>query len=529
MPVGGLNVIDVGPDSNNAIQRAVPVADPVTGNWFVATEANGCCVWTNLLGPSGESLRDGTRIHRGATRGVAAVGDGTFAVSTESGYVVHVRADGTEIHAAQTALDVSFRNNAIAMGADGSGVGIGNGISGGFTGSIVSYGFKVFAPGVLTVAPARLLETRTNDGLTTVDGESLGEGPVSGGQFEVLQVAGRGGVPVDARAVNVNVSAVPASDGGFVTVYPCDAAKRPNTSNLNYAAGGATSAAAFARLSAAGTVCLFTSSTADLIVDVNGFVPAGGSVEPLVPARLLDSRASGETTDGQSAGLGRVAAGSVTPVKVTDRGGVSSDADAVLVNVTAIRPAANTFVTVYPCDADQPTAANVNAAGGSVVNNLVVAKVSAAGTICVFSSAQTDLSVDVAAFVPDGGGLLSVVPARLLETRSTGTTVDGVSQSTSPVAKGSTTTLTVEGRGGVAADASGAVLNVASILPADRGFITAYPCDEDRPNASNVNFGANSVVSNAVVVKLSATGTVCLYSTAQTDLAVDVVGYSVDK
>lgn len=529
VPVGGLNVIDVGPDSNHTIQKSTPVADPVTGNWFVATEANGCCIWTNLLSPSGESLRDGTRIHQGGTRSVAAVGDGTFVISTQGGKVVHVRADGTEIHTAQPAAGFSGTNTAIALGADGSGVGIGNDLSNGSGSSIVSYGFDVFAPGVLPVAPARLLETRTNDGLTTVDGESLGEGPVAGGQFKVLQVAGRGGVPADARAVNVNVTAARTSESGFVTVYPCDAAERPNTSNLNYTSGGAASAAAFARLSAAGTVCLFTSSTADLIVDVNGFVPAGGSVEPLVPARLLDSRASGETIDSQSQRTGRVAAGSVTPLKVTGRGGVSSDADAVIVNVTAVRPGTNAFLTVYPCDEEQPTASNVNAAAGSVVNNLVVAKVSTAGTICVFSSAETDLLVDVAAYVPDGGGLLSVVPARLLETRSTGMTVDGVSQSRSPVAEGSTTKLTVKERGGVAADASGAVLNVTAIRPEDGGFITAYPCDEERPNASNVNFGASSVVSNAVVVKLSAVGTVCLYSTAQTDLAVDVVGYTVDK
>ncbi len=72
-------------------------------------------------------------------------------------------------------------------------------------------------------------------------------------------------------------------------------------------------------------------------------------------------------------------------------------------------------------------------------------------------------------------------------------------------------------------------MNVASIRPDDSEFITAYPCDEDRPQASNVNFAAGAVVSNAVVVKLSSSGTVCLGSTSRTDLAADVVAYSVDS
>jgi hypothetical protein len=528
VPVGGLNVIDVGPDMNSAIQQANPVADPVTGNWFVATEANNCCIWTNLLSPSGESLRAGTRIAEGDMHDVDAVGDGSFVVSTASGNAVHVRADGTAIHTQSTGLIVSNDNNAIAIGADGSGVGIGYGIPGNVR-SILSYGFDVVAPGVLPLVPSRLLDTRIGSDFTTVDGVSQGIGQVQGGRFVVLQVAGRGGVPDDARAVNLNVTADQASGDGFVSVYPCDADARPNTSNLNLVPGVAVAAAAFARLSEAGTVCVFTSTTTHVVIDVNGFVPDRGSVEPLVPARLLETRPGFTTVDGISEGGGRVSAGSTTTLKVTDRGGVDSNADAVIVNTTSVFPFTGGFVTVFPCDEDRPNASNVNGAPGRAVNNLVLAKVSAAGTICLFSSAETHLLVDVAGFVPESGGLLSIVPARLLETRSGFTTVDGREQTSSPKAAGSTTTLSVAGRGGVAADATGAVLNVVAAGPDTGGFLTVFPCDEDRPNASNVNFGPGAEVSNAVVVKLSATGTVCLFSLARTDLIVDVVGYSIDS
>ena len=68
----------------------------------------------------------------------------------------------------------------------------------------------------------------------------------------------------------LNVTALEAGDAGFVTVYPCDAAL-PVASNLNFAAGDTIPNAVIAKLSSAGSVCLFTSSAAGLIVDVNGY------------------------------------------------------------------------------------------------------------------------------------------------------------------------------------------------------------------------------------------------------------------
>ena len=59
---------------------------------------------------------------------------------------------------------------------------------------------------------------------------------VSGvGSTTTLPVAGRGGVPVDAAAVIVNVTAVGATQRGFVTVHPC-LATPPLASSLNHVA-----------------------------------------------------------------------------------------------------------------------------------------------------------------------------------------------------------------------------------------------------------------------------------------------------
>ena len=538
-PIGPVLQIDVDPiepTGTGPVNDARPVADPATGNWFILSSARFFGpAWTNLLDPTGAVLRPGTRLDDGRPTSVAAVGDGTFVFTTEDGTIVHVRSDGTRIHPAPAFPPSIVGNSAIALGPQPGvglptpGVAIGIGPDG-----VASVAVDVVAPGALPLTPARLLDTRNGAEFTTIDGRFAGGGRAVARSTVTLDVGGRGGVPTDADAVLINVAAAGAADNGFVTTYPCDAAVRPTTANLNYSAANASSAGTISRVSETGTICLYVSEATDLVVDVNGYVPAGGSVESLVPARLLDTRPTtgAVTIDGQGQGIGRVRGGSTTTVEVAGRGGVADDADAVLVNVAAIRPGGQSYFTVFPCDEPRPLAANLNAAVNHVVNNLVLAKVSEVGTICVFSSASTDITVDVSAFIPSPGGMLPLVPARLLDTRvgTEHTTIDGEQQGIGAVSANDVTTVQVAGRGGVGDDATGAVLNLAAINPTTGGYMTVYPCDAaQRPLAANLNFPPSSVVSNAVFVKLGASGTVCIYSTARADLAVDVVGSVVDS
>jgi hypothetical protein len=116
-----------------------------------------------------------------------------------------------------------------------------------------------------------------------------GPRPQGAGTVYELQVAGRGGVPADASAAVLNVTANDAASAGFATVWPCGSG-RPNASSLNFAEGATIPNAVITKLGAGGKVCFFTSATTHLIVDVNGFFPAGSSYAPLNPERLHDSR-----------------------------------------------------------------------------------------------------------------------------------------------------------------------------------------------------------------------------------------------
>lgn len=249
--------------------------------------------------------------------------------------------------------------------------------------------------------PARLLDTRPDPGLTTVDGQALGEGTRTAAQVTTLQVGGRGGVPIDAGEAVLNVTATGTKGPGFVTVYPCDQ-PRPTASNLNYATAATVTNAVIAALDATGKVCLFTLAPADLVVDVNGFVPDRASFVSTVPSRLMDSRPDeGITTvDAQQARIGLRAAGSTTQLAVGGRASVPADAAAAVLNVTVTGPTAPGFLTVYPCGQPRPLTSNLNVAAGATVANLVTAEIGESGQVCVYTSVPTHLVVDVTNYHP---------------------------------------------------------------------------------------------------------------------------------
>jgi hypothetical protein len=111
---------------------------------------------------------------------------------------------------------------------------------------------------VVAIEPHRLLDTRQL------------AGPVAAQSITVVQVAGAGGVPASAPTAVLNVTALDAGEAGYVTVFPC-ASPLPNASNLNVDQGQTIPNAVIAKLAPDGTVCVFTSVAAGLLVDVDGY------------------------------------------------------------------------------------------------------------------------------------------------------------------------------------------------------------------------------------------------------------------
>ncbi len=137
--------------------------------------------------------------------------------------------------------------------------------------------------------PARLLDTRNS----AIPGA---------GVTTALVVANRGGVPGNATAVTLNVTSTGSVGGGFATVYPCGT-PRPNTSNINFAAGATVANAVTTKVGAGGAVCIYNDAATHLIVDVNGYFPPTASFGALEPARLLDTRRSSPAATAEDVAL----------------------------------------------------------------------------------------------------------------------------------------------------------------------------------------------------------------------------------
>ncbi len=117
---------------------------------------------------------------------------------------------------------------------------------------------------------------------------------VDAGSTVELQVAGVGAVPGGASAAVLNIGAARASQNGYVVAWPCGE-DRPVAASVNFRPGAATSNSTVVALGDSGSVCLWSSASVDLIVDVNAAYPGESELVSFTPTRLLDTRGSSPT------------------------------------------------------------------------------------------------------------------------------------------------------------------------------------------------------------------------------------------
>ncbi|CCH80023.1 exported hypothetical protein [Nostocoides japonicum T1-X7] len=356
--------------------------------------------------------------------------------------------------------------------------------------------------GLVALTPARLLDTRTGNGAPV--------GSVKAKSTTALRVTGRGGVPsAGVAAVVLNVTVTAPAQSGYVTAWPAGAA-RPTASNVNYARGQTVADQAIVKVGTGGVVDLYSYASSHLVVDVTGYFPTGAAYDPLVPSRLLDTRLGVEPADG-----------STTTVTVTGRGGVpATGAAAVVLTVTAVGAAGKGYLTAWPAGVARPTASTLNYEPGQTTAGMVIAKVGANGQVSVYTQQRAHLVVDVSGWIPTTSDYTPLTPTRFLDTRN----ATGAPKARVPA--GGSVTLQVTGTGGVPADGVNAVeANVTVASPTSSGYVTAYPAGVSRPTASTVNYVGGVNRANSITVKVGTAGKVTLYSYANTDLVVDIVGY----
>jgi hypothetical protein len=128
----------------------------------------------------------------------------------------------------------------------------------------------------------------------------------------------------------------------------------------------------------------------------------------------------------------------------------------------------------------------------------------------------------------------AINPIRILETRGPGDGGPTGQPTAAPLGQGKTLTLQVSGATGqggatVQTGLTGAVLNVTAVNATAPTFLKLYPCDGTIPATSTLNPTPGQISFNSATVKLSATGTVCIFNnTGSVDVIVDVTAVQYD-
>jgi trimeric autotransporter adhesin len=134
----------------------------------------------------------------------------------------------------------------------------------------------------VAIDPCRVVDTRGNG-----FGGPFGPPSLVAGVPRDFPLVGQCGVPPEAQAVSLNVTATNTLGVGFFLLHPAGGAT-PLVSTLNYLPGLTVANAALAPLGPGGLTVIAGVSGADLILDVNGYFVDAGVLAPLTFQGLWD-------------------------------------------------------------------------------------------------------------------------------------------------------------------------------------------------------------------------------------------------
>jgi hypothetical protein len=216
------------------------------------------------------------------------------------------------------------------------------------------------------------------------------------------------------RALAVNVTAVDSAWAGYLTAFD-GSGEIPVASTLNITPGAVvpnfavvpTSLCLDCGPTAVPMIGIYTSTDVHVIVDVVGFyddgVFAGGGdaglrFTPQNPRRIVDSRVG----QGMPGALSPGATASITP----PADALPAATGGLAVNVTAVAPTADTFITVWPKGLARPPVSTLNPSRGQIVPNAAVALLGESNQFNLYNNAgSVHMVVDmVGAFYAQPGG-----------------------------------------------------------------------------------------------------------------------------
>ncbi len=366
------------------------------------------------------------------------------------------------------------------------------------------------------VAPCRLVDTRPPNG----------SGPIQGGTFQTFPIPQEGGcnIPSTAAAYSLNVSVLPITRLGYLTMWPAGIDLRPVVSTLNSPDGRVKADAAIVPAGTNGAVNVYVTDTTNVILDINGyFAPVTSSTlafYPLPPCRVADTRNSNFPQ-----GLGPPSLSGdherAFPILNAATCNIPSSAAAYSLNLTVVPHGGLSYLTVWPTGQTRPTVSTLNDALGRTIANAAIAVAGTGSEVSAYATNDTDLIIDINGyFAPAGTGGLSlypVSPCRVIDTRQVGNGQPFSGTLTPPVDVGGSVC-------GTPPSAQAYVFNATVVPSGALGYLTLWPDGGGRPTVSTLNAADGSVSSNMAIVP-STNGKVDAYASGLTQLILDISAY----
>lgn len=236
----------------------------------------------------------------------------------------------------------------------------------------------------------------------------------------------------------------------------------------------------------------------------------GDRLTATTPRRVLDTR------NEDSAVIGPIPAGRDIAI---DLEGVPAGATAVVLNVTAVAPQADGFLTVTPCEAPEAgRTSSLNFEAGRNIANSLIVPISTSGKVCLFSSVPAHALLDLTGWISAEGdlSLAALDSTRVVDTR-TGTGINTRLRAGEPAVVSLASVLDND-------DVSAVALNVTAIRPAGAGFLTIEDCTTGQTPTSSLNFVTNETRGNNGVFALGTGQQLCVTSSVATHVTIDVTG-----
>ena len=229
--------------------------------------------------------------------------------------------------------------------------------------------------------PCRIADTRNAAG-------PLGGPYLTGGHSRSFPVQSSNcGLPANAQAYSLNVTAVPHQGLGYLTTWPTGQTQ-PLVSTLNSPTGVVTANAAVVPAGTGGAISIYVSNDSDVVLDVNGyFAPpstAGLSLYTMTPCRVIDTR-PGAFTGTRPV---NVAGSACAPPRT---------AQSYVLNATVVPDGSLGYLTLWPDGESQPLVSTLNAVDGALTSNMAIVPTNN-GSVDAFAQGDTNLILDISGY-----------------------------------------------------------------------------------------------------------------------------------